>query len=263
MLWYVPSHSFVQSGWLMFLRNLRKDLRDFFLLHSVHLHVGRMVHGLVIDMINWIASLYTTIWMASLYSIVWVASLSALLVVDTLIEMRFSYKFFLCAHVWQFECTPSIKVLSFLLTLIERFVLTFMYQIWWWFDVVKDKLHSVLVVSFAQKQTMGWWYLQTRGTYTCTRNFLNCEQSVIHCDLIWKSYSLKLLLSSKFLYVYLTLVLTSRMYRIKLICSTIYVHGENDEEGRTNVCLTDIIGMTSGPSYQAGFCHICEMLTLI
>ena len=36
----------------MFLRNLRKDLRDFFLLHSVHLHVGRMVHGLVIDMIN-------------------------------------------------------------------------------------------------------------------------------------------------------------------------------------------------------------------
>lgn len=96
-----------------------------------------------------------------------------------------------------------------------------------------------------------------------TRNSLNSEQTVIHCDLIWKLYSLKLLLNSRFLYVYLKIVLTSRMYRIKLICITIYVHGENDAEGRTNVCSTDIIGMTSGPSYQAGFCHICEMLTLI
>jgi hypothetical protein len=35
------------------------------------------------------------------------ASLSALLVVDELIEMKSSYKFSLCAHVWQFECTPK------------------------------------------------------------------------------------------------------------------------------------------------------------
>lgn len=36
----------------MLLRDLRKDLRDLFLLHLAHLHVGRMVHGLVIDTIN-------------------------------------------------------------------------------------------------------------------------------------------------------------------------------------------------------------------
>lgn len=96
-----------------------------------------------------------------------------------------------------------------------------------------------------------------------TRNSLNFKQILIHCDLIWKLYSLKLLLNNRFFYVDLILVLTSRMYRIKLICITIYIRGENGAEGRTNLCLTDIIGMTSGPSYQAGFCHICEMLTLI
>ena len=107
------------------------------------------------------------------------------------------------------------------------------------------------------------WNDDICGQEVHKRNFLNLKQILIHCDLIWKLYSLKMLLNNRFCYVYLKLVWASRMYRIKLICITIYVHGENDAEVRTNLCLTDIIGMTSGPSYQAGFCHICEMLTLI